>query len=221
MVWVPKTAGTSLYEHLRDHSKCQRFLWLNEIRFLFPGRGFVTFGHFSINELVRHGHVSNEFLNSAFTFGFVRNPYDRAVSLFKYFRRRKIIAEGMTFLEFCQALEHQVEPAGLYNVLGWSQASPQVEFMKGVKMSRIGRVESLDLDFSYVCQELQISVEKIPVKNVTADSGKAFAQYYCSESMSLVRHFYREDFNRFGYDADNLVVQPCREIANLDFRTAT
>ena len=81
-IWVPKTAGNSLYsvlqrngaQNLRDESRIARY---------FENRGIVTFSHIRVLDLVRAGYVTERYWNSAWKFAFVRNPYARAVSLFQ------------------------------------------------------------------------------------------------------------------------------------------
>ena len=58
---IPKTAGTSINEDLQPYLKYQ-------------------FGHVTAQEYIERGFD----LKNIFTFTFVRNPYDRFVSLFFY-----------------------------------------------------------------------------------------------------------------------------------------
>jgi hypothetical protein len=129
-IWIPKTAGTSVYKTLG----AVRRKALPRIKYRFANNGFYTFGHMDYAQLVAQGHVSKEYDKSAYKFAFVRNPYDRAVSLFFYLKKVGTISPDETFLSFCLKLdEKEFEPIGLYNVSGLSQCNPQVRWLETLK----------------------------------------------------------------------------------------
>ena len=209
MFWVPKTAGTSISTLLTEQANCQVYLWINEIRYLFPQKGLVTFGHFSCRELLDQGYINRGFFNSAYRFGFVRNPFDRAVSLYKYFARNQTIAPEMEFIDFCRQLHsREIEPVGLYNLRGWSQANPQVEWFRGLNLSYIGRTETISEGMHVASDALKLQLPEVPVVNQSEGKHKKFSAYYCDESKDLVRRYYLEDFEAFGYDPDDLQADP-------------
>lgn len=103
-IWIPKTAGSSIFS-LLEKMGMGKYKSLDRARHLFPGSGMATFVHQSIPSLVAAGAVHPSFVRSAFKFSFLRNPYDRAVSLFYYFRRFERIPTEMTFERFLEILE--------------------------------------------------------------------------------------------------------------------
>src|SRR6056297_2341307 len=73
-LWIPKTAGATLYSALDRHI-CTKLLHLTAARIRFRNKGLVTFGHMDYAQLVEIGLVRARFDQSAFKFCFSRNPY--------------------------------------------------------------------------------------------------------------------------------------------------
>lgn len=129
-VWIPKTAGTTLFNTLRDALGMQKRQSI-ELFLSFPQRGAVTFGHVSYLDLLALGIVSKDFHESAYKFAFVRNPYDRAISLFNYFKEHERINRNRSFSAFLDDIHISCPPIGMYNVCGISQANPQANWICG------------------------------------------------------------------------------------------
>lgn len=105
-IWIPKTAGSSIFSLLKEMGM-GKYKSLDRARHLFPGSGMTTFVHQSVPSLVAAGAIRPAFVRSAFKFAFLRNPYDRAVSLYYYFRRFERITPEMTFERFLEILESE------------------------------------------------------------------------------------------------------------------
>jgi hypothetical protein len=197
-IWIPKNAGTSVWTALRRPPK---LLNVSRVRHRFAQRGLVTFGHMDYAGLRNRGFISEEFDRTAFKFCFTRNPFDRAVSLFKYLKSsRKKIPEHWTFLDFCRHLRgNPVDPIGLYNVCKLSQCNPQVRWIENVEFDFIGKQENLDQDLSAVAE--WIEMKRDPLKRLNSSSRSGSGSYYCDESLDIVRDLYREDFELLEYDA--------------------
>lgn len=200
-LWIPKTGGTTLYSCL----PAPKLKTTSSIRRRFPQRGIVTFGHMDYRALLGEGYVSQHFDKSAFKFSFVRNPYERAVSLFFYLKRAGALGSEESFLSFCRHLvECGCEPIGLYNVRGLSQCNPQVRWIERLDMDFIGRVENLADDCQVIFSELGLGMPELPWLNVTNHEYNLW-DAYCSESLDMVESYYAEDFEQFNYPRDRLV----------------
>ncbi|MAG94082.1 MAG: hypothetical protein CMJ48_10070 [Planctomycetaceae bacterium] len=202
-VWIPKSAGTSIYSVL-SRAGCPKFKNVDAVKYRFPQQGIVTFGHMSYAELVRAGHVSNQFDASALKFCFARNPYDRAVSLFSYLRKTGRLAERSSFLAFCRRLQEEgCDPVGLYNRRGLSLCSPQVRWLDDVEVDFVGRFESIASDFGSICDVLGIPRTSLP--HLNGSNQRRYGESYCGESKRIVESFYAEDFESFGYAHEEFV----------------
>ena len=197
-IWIPKTAGTSVYELLRGYG-CPKLKSVRDVRLCFPQRGLVTFGHLDYRWLVDKGHVSREFDRRSYKFCFTRNPFTRAVSLFNYVRRQGRLHPTTSFLDFCRTLrDGGFDDIGAYNASGLSQCSPQVSWLRGVELDFRGRFESLQTDVSLLFSELGLEPRQLPHRN-PGDYGQ-IESHYCDESLQIVQDIYSEDFATLGYD---------------------
>jgi len=96
--WVPKTGGTSIFNVLKRYGcrKLKKPGLFNK----FNNTGMVTFGHVDIQSLLKKNIISAEFFKKSFKFGFVRNPWDRLVSLYFYLKYNRL----MSFEVFCNRI---------------------------------------------------------------------------------------------------------------------
>jgi hypothetical protein len=200
-IWVPKCAGTSIYTTLVEHG-CFEKRWEKPLA-PFGNRGMITFGHVGIQHLVSAGVVAPKYLHRAFKFAFVRNPFDRIVSLYYYLKKIRFnpLPESMSFEEFCQVLERgDYPPIGLYNHRGLNQCNPMVRWLydeRGQLMSDfVGRYESIEEDFQQLCDRIGIRGH-LPRHNTTEHP--PYRDHYSVRTRRIVEQVYREDLERFDY----------------------
>ena len=215
-IHIPKSAGQSVTAGL----DLERLTTLRRAaNFFYPGYP-VTFGHLSLVDLVRTKMVEQQYVEEAFVFTFVRDPYTRAVSLFRHLletRRlegvvssgfREVAAAGsadsrIVVREFRRFLEHVaagVPPVGLYDSFGLSQANPQVRWTESLRIDFIGSFEHLARDFRHLALRIT-GEEREPVqKNESKLLGHVgYDEFLQEECRALIEHIYREDFDAFGY----------------------
>ena len=187
-IWIPKTAGTSLFEVLREHHSFR--LYLDDYR-KFDNKGNVSFGHLSVQDLLHCGVISREYWNGTDVFCVVRNPYDRFRSLWLDYKRSKRITEDTTLRQFAWGMKHMGMRPGLHNAKDFSQCAPQCLWV--VPGTRILRFENLESDL------IGIGVtEPIPHKNKGAS--RSWQDDYDEETKRLVSEIYMEDFIAFDYE---------------------
>ena len=197
-IWVPKCAGTSIYEVLGRHG-CRKLKKPREFS-VFDNRGSVTFDHVSVAALLGEGYVSRKYLDGVFKFAFVRNPWDRLVSLWSYFTENVLVLKiKLDFSEFVLRVLEGVEPVGLYNRRGLSQARLMCDWLfdndGNLLVDFIGRVEE-SKDWKEIKRLLEIG-DDFPILNTTGHS--CYREYYTPESRRLVAKIYERDIEEFGY----------------------
>lgn len=151
--------------------------------------------------LLEGGYVSESFDRTSYKFAFVRNPYDRAISLWSHLMNRSNrLNTGMKdtpFLEFCRILQRDgAFPIGLFNSRRWSQCNSMLRWTEHTKLDFIGRVEHFTRDMNKVISDLGLPAREISHQNPGLGHDRSV---YCPESKRLVEEIYSEDFEAFGY----------------------
>jgi hypothetical protein len=192
-IWVPKCAGTSIFSVLEEHG-CRKLKFMPKAR-QFRNEGSVTFGHMGIEPLAELGVVSREYLDRAFKFGFVRNPWSRVVSLWSYLTKAGIPRKDIGFEEFLEMVAAGVPPVGPYNRKGLSQTRPVSEWLQEGSTDFVGRVERPE-DFEVLRDHLGLQ-KSFPVLNVSSHG--EYRRYYTPRTRKIVAELYSEDVRRFRY----------------------
>lgn len=226
-VHVPKTAGQSVEAYFRQHlglSADERDILLLS-RNTDPRRGPPQLSHLKAAEYLSGGHVTPEQFTAYYKFSFVRNPWDRLVSFYKY-RGHAYRYDFKTFL-----FKHMPKP-------GWTNdychVTPQYDFLYAdgrCLVDFVGRFESLQQDFEQVCEAANLPVSTLPhinkaikqysvlsvlrgephkiIRNLKriARHGRLarntfahYSEYYDHEAREFVASLYRQDIVTFGYE---------------------
>jgi hypothetical protein len=200
-VWIPKTAGTSIYKTLESHGFL-KLLNTDSIKFYFPQNGGVTFGHMSYVELVEKNFVKQKFNTDAFKFTFVRNPYDRAISLYEYYRLLNRLEKSVSFDEFSSLVKNEeYQKLGLFNDGHLSHCNKQTSYLYNSSgeliVDFIGKVENITDDFKHICDKLDISNN---LYHINKSPRRKFDDYYTSQQViDNIYKAYEEDFDNFKY----------------------
>jgi hypothetical protein len=169
-IHVPRTGGISIREVLTK-------VWPDHVA-----------GHYRSNPVWVLHESARDAANimpdwgSYFSFGFVRNPWDRMVSLWAH------QAPNMDFGAWLML--HRNGPS--YEVV-----KPQTDFLYGLDgrplVSSIGRFETLSHDFPDIIRLQEI----LPHKNQSQRGD--YRQYYTPNLREFVADRYRSDIEAFGY----------------------
>lgn len=202
----PKVAGTSIVTALGMNE----YASLGALKKLFTQEGWVNFGHMDYAALVEKRYVTKGFDNHAFRFAFVRNPYERAVSLYCYLSQmhpRRSNGDIVpreefympTFHDFVERLARKdYSPIGLYSDKNRSIFNPQVRWTENVNLDFIGRVETIDDDFDELCTLLGIRKRKL--HRLRTSKHDPWYTYYDEYTQDIIYNLYKEDFEEFGYE---------------------
>lgn len=209
-IHIPKTAGQSIenfFFNLVGSSRGQ------------GGRkpGAVKLAHPTAEEYVRTGRMTEEEFSSYYKFSFVRNPWTRLVSEYKY---RNYIKK-YSFRDF---VLHNLPERGHDDA--YRHVMPQHEYLYGpsgkLLVDYVGRFENLQPDFDFVCSKLGINESRLPHVNsantptyASAHPLRArikeilfrdkephhinYVDYYDDETRTVVAEMYKKDIELFSY----------------------
>ena len=181
-VHVPKCAGTTIFQQVpiaHGHRSASFFYWRDRALF-----------------------------ESCFTFGIVRNPYDRLVSAFHYLRSdqtsvrdgdwgRKHLSMFEGFEDFMEALKRPLERARL---LGWLHFLPQTYYLcdrsNRVLVDYYGRTETFADDIVTINERAGLAIEN---RQSRAVPRATYRKFYTEETARLVERIYADDFRVFDY----------------------
>ena len=195
-IHIPKTAGESIEEVLSNEFEDSRIV-SND-----PDWDILI----KHDTLIEHDYSMKSPLSDFFTFSFVRNPWDRMVSHWKYFiqteRSPPMPFEDFVF-NFHKVLKEAINGHWWNPYRKYIFTAPQLDFLTDengeVQVNYIGRFEELQKDFDHVCKQLNIKAIKLPHKNKT--SRKPHQEYYKTQGcIDEVARRYKKDIEYFKYN---------------------
>lgn len=206
-VHVPKTAGQSVEQTFitaegRRIAR-RRALLLRQNRR--PRLGPPRLGHLTAEEYVTNGFLSRDRFRDYFVFGFVRNPWDRLVSEYRY-RGYPYPFRDFVLAKFPGPADDNYRTG----VGGYRHVLPQSDFLFDAAGNQlvdfIGRFENLAGDFAVVRERVGLPPGELPHVNrsnapapAQPRCGPAYRDYYDAETRGFVETFYANDIDRFGY----------------------
>jgi len=148
-----------------------------------------------------------------FIFACKRNPYDRMVSLWKYWtewrkynwrygrRARKILRKyDNEFSTFCKNFSDYTDTIARYCPAERVHFIPQININGNPNYVSINfwiKFENLQEDFNFICDKIGIPQQQLPHKNATKH--KHYTEYYNDETQQIVEEKYAKDIEYFNY----------------------
>jgi len=215
-VHVPKTAGQSIEQFFMDRLQLD---WDRDREKLLlqanddPSRGTEKLAHLSASEYLSGGYISEEEFSDCFKFSFVRNPWKRILSEYRY----RNYFHHRSFKDF--VLNKLPAP-------GWDDkyrhVMPQYDMLYSregeLLVDFVGRFETLQQDFDTVCERLGIKDSRLPHRNKSdkksrdlkrkvrnllyrnaEDGFNGLEDFYDDETRDAVAEYYRVDIETFAY----------------------
>ena len=141
--------------------------------------------------------VEREKFAAYYKFGFVRNPWDRAVSLYE--RKEGLrLKPQLSFEQFVEWMRYAsctcIHPVPHRYQLDWF-VSPHGD----VIVDFIGKFENLASDWAKVAARLNIAAAPLPMLNVNADRPRDYTSYYTERTRGIVAERFAVDVEYFGY----------------------
>ncbi|ELR97924.1 sulfotransferase family 2 domain-containing protein [Gloeocapsa sp. PCC 73106] len=188
-VHIPKTAGTSLGKTIfedRDPSVSHSDAFYYQV-------------------------FDTKLFKEYFKFTFVRNPWDRLVSSYNYFKKRDIQDEHKKIVEsfdnfdgFVSALEDIQLAKKIFKL---SHFRPQYQFVCDLRhnllVDYIGYFETLEQDFEQIVIKLNRPELKLPHLN-SSKEGLDYRDFYTEKTQKILAALYSEDIELFGYNFDGI-----------------
>jgi hypothetical protein len=137
-----------------------------------------------------------------------RNPYDRVVSLWKYWDNRlryrgHLTTEFSYFVKDYERMQKKIcRVFNKYEKIHFCTCVDSVALSTDNRLSHTDidfwvKTENLQQDFNIVCDKIGIPRQQLPHENKTRH--KHYTEYYDDETRSIVAERYARDIERFGY----------------------
>jgi len=145
-----------------------------------------------------------------FKFTFVRNPYTRLLSAYRFLKRGGFCDVDKEWAEdnlgqyhsFAEFVDEWLTPE---SIMTYNHFRPQFMYLCDrsfePEVDFIGRFESIDEDFEKVCQHLNIS-RKLKKHNLDSEKEKHWTEFYTDRELEKVYQIYQKDFELFNYSAE-------------------
>jgi len=169
---MPKTAGSSITKILKPY--CVG----GHVREFHLTRAFT---HTAVE------HTWNKYNgNKYFSFTFVRNPYDRLYSLYKFLT--KISRINDTFETFILKMDREPSQYRLLNLNGT------------IPLSFIGRFENIENDFNFIANKINIKERYKDLPNLLkAVHNKNYKEQINNKLKAIIDEKHHDDFIKFNY----------------------
>ena len=193
-IHIPKTAGMSVHRALAEVSPDA----VRRIEEMPATHDRQKQRHAFAQDLKRH--LGEPAWQRLFTFAFVRNPWARMVSWYNMCRERpttpfmwRVSREVASFAEFIELPDNFLERTRFNQIDYVTDDDGQI------LVNFVGRYESLNRDFDWICKHIGVEVT---LPHVNSTTRVDYREYYNPRSRRLVTERFRRDIDAFGYDFD-------------------
>ena len=192
-IHIPKTGGTSIEDALFSRkTRTKKNLWGEPNKYQDGGLQHLIATHI-LNE------VGEDIFSNYFKFSFVRNPWDKLVSQFKYNRNRSDLREIIGVDKETKFHEYLIKLNSTRNHVQWDCQHKFLYDDNGkLLVDFIGRFENFQQDFTTICDKIGIPKQNLPHKNKT--KREHYTKYYDDETKQIVAEKYAKDIEYFGYE---------------------
>lgn len=152
-----------------------------------------------------------DYLGDYFSFTFIRNPYDRVASAYKYFqklipghrwyKRNSIIADAAAKMNFNEFVNHILDFQKLMVREEGSFESgihfQPFDYFLDEKINYIGRFEDIQKDYSYIRSRLNLPIKILRKTNSTNNND--YKKIYSGDAERIVYNIYNQDIKKYKY----------------------
>lgn len=201
----PKTAGSTINHRFFIDGQCEHDVNHAKVPFIYP---FLSDSnrHFSPNDYhnkLFHDPFAVEVFDTFFTFSFVRNPYDKLLSLYCYLQqkpwgnREKFVKNHPDFKGWVRTLfiqyksEKHHNPSAIQGQSQWTHRDGKqvVDF--------VGRFEDFENEFKIIADRIGLKYEQSTKSNITKHS--KYQDYYDEVTKQRAYKMFEEDLDLYKY----------------------
>lgn len=204
-IHIPRTGGSSIEELLSQLPEYQFLPKLKDLCRFSPEKSITSFKHSRIEDVKRR--IPKTWFGTPYCFTFVRNPWDRLVSVFCHLQsvRNWMLRKNEGPVEYLRDFQLFVREVTNRDSQ-WLQLRPAKYSFSYARSQSIwltsnpqfiGRFENLESDWRTVCDIIGIPHQKLPVVNKTKHL--RYQDCYDNESKRLVAKDREEIIDRFKY----------------------
>lgn len=196
---IPKTAGKSLratLSHEAGFIDLPRILNGN-VRLGKPSR--LSNPHYKVDWLIANRILSEGSLKSSFVFTFVRNPFTRAISVYRYLTKLGAVPRYWSLHKFLRYVYHEEPRIGGFKMTRLSHAAPQVSWLEARRwpgITRICRFEDFNAELENLSTVLGSKLTTLHLNSSPVNGG---ADVLSELEADLIRKIYLADFECFNY----------------------
>ena len=179
-VWINKTAGVSVALALGINKDLYNHYTAMELREIV---GATAFGNM-------------------FKFCFVRNPWDKVFSEFRFriWTNQNELTSDASFAQWVRSTYVEQDPR--YH--DWPKMFlPQLEWITDeeghIAVDFVGRFENLQHDFNRICNSIGMERIALPHENKSRETNR-YRKFYDDETRSIVEKVFKADIEYFGYE---------------------
>ncbi len=223
-IHIPKTAGRSIeiffmnklgLDRENEEHRAQLLIADNED----PAKGTEKLSHLSATEYVQCGHITQQEFSRFYKFSFVRNPWARLVSEYRY----RSFLSHKSFKDFVM---NKLPTPGRNDKYRHIMPQSKMLYDQGghLLVDFVGKFECLQEDFKQVCKHLKFENSSLShtnssdkksrelrrkIRNLLYRNGEGglrnYVDFYDTETREVVSNLYQADIKNFGYSFSDAV----------------
>lgn len=193
-VRVPRTSSTSIDTEMTRH-----FGLVHGRQDMFPDQPRHSFYPAHLTAAEARANIGPALFDGLYSFGIVRNPWDRALSFYRYRQRENHIPAAMPFSDYLAALE-QRDRRYFWFAPFWMEAA---EFLLDASdcplVTRIVRYESRAEELAEVGERIGLAGLGGERVNVSARDDRSYIEHFDDAARERIARLYARDIAVFGY----------------------
>ncbi|QXD16175.1 sulfotransferase family protein [Rhodocaloribacter litoris] len=154
--------------------------------------------------LQKRREVGFDVWSAKFTFTFVRNPWDKAVSHYAYLKKTGqdfLEEDNIDFRSWVRLVFVDRNPRYISKPLHFAPQTEWIMDLEGKQLvDYVGRFERFEADFAEVCRRIGVE-RQLPHQN-SSHRRKDYRTYYDDETAQIIADVYASDLSYFGYSFD-------------------